>query len=241
LGIEACYPRVFKKSLQKMFWPPEYDALLGTESDQKIADRLGLTHTQVSTRRRKLGIPPKCPIPEYDWDNFDHLLGTNSDAKIAKQVGCTPDTTRRRRRKLHIEPYQEYRQTIIRNDAVIDLLAEPTREIGEISSSAAVCLRKELKIAHPQRISVWTPEVLARVGEEDDRILAKELGLKSCTVAAKRRKLGRLQRRVRRWTDEDWALLAEIPDDEQAAERLNRTRKSIVHARVVLRTKGDGG
>jgi DNA-binding Xre family transcriptional regulator len=42
-------------------WPPERDALLGQETDGKLAKRWGLKAATVGQRRRALGIPAKRP------------------------------------------------------------------------------------------------------------------------------------------------------------------------------------
>jgi hypothetical protein len=49
-------------------WQPHEDALLGTESDRKIAQKLGRTSVSVNNRRIKLGIQSSRQKPPSDED-----------------------------------------------------------------------------------------------------------------------------------------------------------------------------
>jgi hypothetical protein len=137
-------------------WTPKRDALLGKASDAVIARRLGVTHSRVRGRRCRLGIPPACPIPRYDWTGIDPLLGREADAPLAARLGVNEDTVRRRRLKLKIPPYQPERRTIRRDRALLRLLAQPTAEIAEVSSSAVALLRQELEVPPPPRRTCWS-------------------------------------------------------------------------------------
>lgn len=180
------------------FWTPERDALLGTAADPVIARRLGVSAGRVYGRRRKLGIAPAYVVPRYDWTEIDPLLGTEFDREVAARFGMHPKTVHRRRLKLKIPACRPERLTIRRDDALRRLLRRPGSEIDELPRSTVAELRKELGIKAPPPRNRWTPEVLERLGEEDDAVIAEELGVSVKTVALKRRSLGRLKRTRRR-------------------------------------------
>jgi len=235
LEIGPSQPQVRRQRASSPFWTAERDALLGTESDQKIADRLGLRRHQVSYRRNSLEIAPATPRKRIDWTGIDPLLGQQADQSIVEQFGINHESVRRRRSKLKIASFQAPRRTIVRTSAVRALLSNPTQEINEVSSSAVCILRQELKVAPPPRVSVWTPELLARLGNEPDEEIAADTGLSRHTVRLKRCQLQRWNREPRRrWSKEDEVLLLTIPDDHEAAKRLDRTVKAIKHKRLLL-------
>lgn len=236
LGIPACFPSQSSGGRREdPFWTPQRDALLGTASDAVIARRLRVPHHRVRVRRCKLGIPPACPVPRYDWTDIDRLLGREADAAIAARFGMHEDTVRRRRLKLKISPCRPERRKIRRNRVLRRLLERPTAEITAVSSSAAVELRQELGVSPPPRRSRWTPSALRRLGKDDDEAIARDLGLSVHTVRQKRCSLGIRKRVARPWTEEERALLATINDDEEAARRLGRTVRAIQHLRARTR------
>ena len=82
----------------------KWDKLLGTDTDQAIADLIGCYVKTVKLRRLSLGIPV-CRKRSIDWNYWDSFLGTMTDAKLAKKIGCSKFTVMRRRNYLKIERY----------------------------------------------------------------------------------------------------------------------------------------
>lgn len=56
-------------SRQYAVWTPEMIDLLGTDDDQTIAHKLGLTRAAVQYKRRRMRIEAKYPRPQYMTDN----------------------------------------------------------------------------------------------------------------------------------------------------------------------------
>ncbi len=80
-------------------WTDEENALLGTDSDAKIAKILGLKLHEVFDQRRRLGIPR----PVRHWTEAEcKLLGTASDVEIARQTGRTEHSVRHKRDELGV-------------------------------------------------------------------------------------------------------------------------------------------
>jgi transcriptional regulator with XRE-family HTH domain len=180
------------------FWMPERDALLGTESDAAIGRRLGISTGRVRRRRLHLGIPPAHVVARYDWTEVDPLLGRRYDREIAARFGMHEKAVRRRRLKLKIAAHRPERLPIRRDADLRRVLAKPAAEIGELPRSTLSELRKQLGVRPPPPRTGWTSEILERLGQEEDEVIAEELGLSVMTVTLKRRALGRLKRRGRR-------------------------------------------
>ncbi len=70
---------------------------LGTEPDQRIADRLGVDRRLVGKARQKLGIPSVGTFPREtkasDWKMVG--LGTETDRTVAKRLGVSNHTVRK--------------------------------------------------------------------------------------------------------------------------------------------------
>jgi hypothetical protein len=236
LGIEAAHPAQSRKRGANPFWTPEFEALLGTESDQKIADHLGVPHGWVASRRRALEIPPANPRKYIDWRKIDPLLGTASDAALASRFGVDEDSVRRRRLNLKIPPFRKERRTLVRTRKLRDLVRKPTQHIEEVSASAVASLRQELGVPSPPRVSRWTPELLERLWSEPDEVVAEEQGISVDAVRRIRTKHGIRVRPVRpRWTQEEKKRLTEIDSDRDAALQLGRSVKAVRHMRSRLK------
>ncbi len=230
LDIEACFPPR-SRPREDPFWTPAREALLGTASDAAIGRRLHLPYHRVAHRRRKLGIPAFRPRPHHPWARVDPFLGRAPDAAIAARFGMHEETVRRRRLKLRVPPSQPERRTLRRDAALARLLRRPTVEITEISDTEVAVLRQELGVPPPPRRSRWTPQLVRRLGREPDETIARELGISAHSVRLKRCAMGLRRRPWRPWSEAERALLAEIPDDREAARRLGRTAKAVRHMR----------
>lgn len=241
LGIEPARRRTGRSRRAPSFWTPEREALLGTDSDQNIADRLGIPQHRAAYRRRCLGIPAFRPRHRIDWKPIDPYLGKYPDQQIADRFGLFPPSVYRRRIKLGIPPHHPARRTVVRDDRLRELVRKPNAEITEISKGTVAKARKELNVPTPPRPTPWTPEVLARLGKEPDETLAEELGLKTDTVRHKRYEMRRwLRKPRRRWTERELELLRRTPDDREVAQKLGRSLKAVRHMRAKVRDRGSG-
>ncbi len=246
LGIEAAFADRARRPAPREdpFWTLARQALLGTASDATIARRLHITHRRVRHRRERLGIPAAKPRPRHDWPKVDPLLGKSPDAAVAARCGMHEETVRRRRRKLRLPAFQAERRAVRRDGALARLLRRPTAEITEmtdLSSSAVQILRQQLGVRPPPRRSRWTPRLVRRLGREPDEAIARELGISITAVRFKRYRLGIKLRPWRAWTAEDDAVLAETRDNREAARRLGRTVKAVIHRRANLAGAARGG
>jgi hypothetical protein len=238
LEIESHQPAVARTPQRSSFWTAEREALLGTDSDQKIADRLGVAIHVVQHRRKSLGIPAANPRKYIDWKPIDPLLGKEADAALAERFGISPDSVRLRRLKLGIAPARGERRTLVRNSSLKRLLGKPTQEITEISASEVHILRHELGVPYPPRRTRWTEENLARLGREPDQAIASDFGISVASVRQMRYKHGIQIRNPRPpWTVEEIRILELHPDNEVARRLLKRSAKAIRHKRAELRRR----
>lgn len=83
-------------------WTDEEVALLGTDHDAAIAERLGVVRHVVENKRRRLGIPG---IVERWTVEEVAMLGTAKDREIAVRIGRTAAAVRRKREALGIPPF----------------------------------------------------------------------------------------------------------------------------------------
>lgn len=167
---------------------------------------------------------------------LQELLGKIPDTVLAKRYGVGEDTIYRQRRRLGVPPARPRPAKVIRSRALRPLLSLTPREAAQetgVGKSTLSRLRGELKVPVPPRRSAWSPRALARLGKVPDEVLAAELGLKRSTVQVKRLEMGIRKRTVHRWTKEEDRLVRRLSAD-QAAQRLGRTRKAVVHRRARL-------
>ena len=91
-------------------WRKDKIALLGRDSDRKIAERLGTTTGVVARQRGRLGIPSFYPQRRISWTKkMTALLGKVTDWKIATKYRMRRGSVARQRRKLGIPPCVETR------------------------------------------------------------------------------------------------------------------------------------
>jgi len=90
-------------------WKPEWDALLGSEPDRKLAMRLGVNRQLVFSRPKLLGIAGTRPNPAHKARNWkaseDALLGTSPDREVAERLGCGLMAVYFRRQKLGVPAF----------------------------------------------------------------------------------------------------------------------------------------
>lgn len=94
-------------------WTPEMDALLGTDTDKRIAAALGLHTMTVWARRKRLAIEARGSsyggAPEVMA-----RLGKVPDGVLAREAGVIGKTIGDLRRRLGIPPWSVHREVTIR-------------------------------------------------------------------------------------------------------------------------------
>jgi len=101
---------------------PAHDQLIGTDSDQAIADRLGVTRSTVAARRVQLGVA--AARARRIWTSQeDALLGRDTDASIAHKLGRSHASVTQRRIALGVPPVSLEQRRALRMRTRADVLA----------------------------------------------------------------------------------------------------------------------
>ena len=135
-------------------WTKRKNALLGTDSDRKIAERLGTITGVVALQRTRLGIPSFYHYRRISWTKeMVALLGTTTDWEIAKKYRMTRESVARERRKRGIPPCIDTRP-VIRTPKLRPLLSLPIRTVShryKMTSETVAKLRRELGVPPLER------------------------------------------------------------------------------------------
>jgi hypothetical protein len=86
-------------------WAAEHLALLGTDHDKVIAQRIGRTRSAVKAKRQHLGIAVYSGWPGHGpaWTAEEIArLGTDTDAAVARVIGRTTNAVAQKRMKLEV-------------------------------------------------------------------------------------------------------------------------------------------
>ncbi|HWM94150.1 MAG TPA: hypothetical protein VN493_25560 [Thermoanaerobaculia bacterium] len=230
LGIPSFRPKR-RPNPQAHEWTPRELALLGKRSDAEVAEKLGISKGTVAKKRTQLWIPASRLRRVYEWtEELLALLGKVSDRELARVSGFSVNSVRRKRSALGIRPGGRY-GAVVPTPALVELLHEKSIDVKRrtgLSPTTIRLLRKKLGIERPRR---WTPELVARLGREPDRKIARELGIADSVVNKKRRRHGIPPFLAkRRWTPEELALVGTAPDAE-IARKLGRTPQAVAYAR----------
>jgi hypothetical protein len=89
----------------KSFWTPERIKLLGTDTDEAVAERLKCSKSAIYTQWNRLGIPavPAVSKRASIWKpEILAVLGSESDSCVAKRFGISVISVSRKRRELGI-------------------------------------------------------------------------------------------------------------------------------------------
>jgi hypothetical protein len=106
LRIAAYGESFVRRSLHAFRWTKQQIALLGKESDIKVARRLGISAPAVWRMRVQLDIGALTPKQHIDWTKArSALLGKLSDKVLAKRWGVKAETIARKRTELGIAPF----------------------------------------------------------------------------------------------------------------------------------------
>jgi len=162
-------------------WNTDFDHLLGIESDQAIADRLGVAWSTVHRRRSQLGIPAAQPKPDSWTPEEDALLGTDDDSRVAERLGRSTSAVFQRRTALGVPARLPRRPWTAEEDAVLGLYpdAQVARMLGK--SLATVAQRR-----HRLAIKRHTPGISGarEMTPADLRAWQSDLGLTNVAAAA---------------------------------------------------------
>ena len=144
---EQRHPRAF-------VWAKSKIALLGKDSDRKIADRLGTTLGVVALKRRRLGIPSFYTQRRISWTkDMAALLGKVTDWKIARKYKIGRASVARERRKRAIPPCVDTRP-VMRTPELRPVLSLPIRVIArryKLSYVTIAKLRRDLGVPPLER------------------------------------------------------------------------------------------
>jgi hypothetical protein len=203
------------------YWTEAEEKLLGTDTDFKIALKLGRTKKSVIHHRHILGIPPKpvdwqaigqrrrqmwaerkrkfgpCVVDPNDkpWTlDEDKLLGTEPDEVVARKLGRSRCAVEFRRQQMHIPLFGR-------------------------------------KVRH------WTPAEDELLGTQVDSAVAKQLQRSAIDVRWRRRALGIkpfADNGEKPWTDFELRLLG-TDTDKNVARRIGRERRTIATKRKRLK------
>ena len=173
-----------------------------------------------------------------EWREEDlTLLGTAPDTEVAERLEISEGSVRKKRKDLGIPASSDTRH-IARTAELVEALHLPNPQVCRrtgLHVERVRKLRKELagiKMRSPSERR-WTPEILARLGEDPDAAIAAVLGITAKTVAAKREGSGIPSPRLRRWTEEEKALVGTAPD-LVVARRVGRSEKAVAAKRQEL-------
>ena len=99
-------------TLERGGWTPDELALLGTDHDKVIAEKLGRTLSAVMSKRVQRKIPAFSGWPGSapGWtDDEVKLLGTDTDEAVAAKIGRTPSAVAQKRAALTIPTFRDRR------------------------------------------------------------------------------------------------------------------------------------
>ncbi len=81
-------------------WTEEQIALIGTDTDQAIAQTLGLPRYSITWKRYQLGIPSFIPAFQRWTEAEIRMLGTATDSEVARSLGKSAKAVRLKRQNL---------------------------------------------------------------------------------------------------------------------------------------------
>jgi len=133
-------------------WPPPAVALLGTDTDAKIAQKLGIHMKSVQAKRASLRIPRFDPKAHRWTDEMLGQLGKMTDQAFAEKFGLTKVIASKKRIKLGIA---SFKASVLDNarwsTKWLSLLGKiPDRELAEkMGYDAAMVGQKRRKMGIP--------------------------------------------------------------------------------------------
>lgn len=101
---ESVLAAELKAAMVADVWNADTLALLGTMTDQQLADQMGTTRGTVTNKRRRLGIEA-CGYGPFWTAETRGLLGKMTDTQLAKQIGISQAAVGYQRNKAGIPRY----------------------------------------------------------------------------------------------------------------------------------------
>jgi DNA-binding CsgD family transcriptional regulator len=194
LGIPPSQPP--RRKYAGFKWTRKALRLLGSMSDKKVAQRLGLSPAPVTRKRQALGIAPWGSPPRLvEWTaEMLGLLGTVRDSEFARRFGVSENSVLEKRQTLGIDPYSPRHPWTEMEVALLGTMPDPqvAQRVG-VSVPAVRTQRRSRGIAPlggRRERHIWTADEKARLGSVPDALLARELGLTREVVTARRLGLG---------------------------------------------------
>ena len=221
-------------------WTPEETALLGTRPDKELARLLDRTVISISLRRSRLKIP--CPNPSrHSWTDTERgLLGTMSDADVSLKLGLPELLVRghRERYKIPVFDRKLHAWTAADDKLLGKVRDEELAKRFGVTVSSIKHRRTRLRVFTPRKLRLpkrtqrpWTPEEIALLGKENDRVIAKRIGRWVHFVRWKREELGITTPFRKRWRPEEVVWLGKLPDAE-VAKRTGRSLEAVALRRL---------
>lgn len=185
-------------------WTPQNIGLLGTMTDQAVADKIGGKADAIREKRLALGIKafkPKAspvkgkPRPNFNWtEQAIALLGTKPDKQVAQELGLATTTVALKRRSLGIEGLKSRRPPIkipanLKRQLGKSSDAEIASKLG-VSTSAVSRYRRRLGIDPFMEHNQLPAEADKLLGKISDRQIGQRFGVSTNWVRERRIKLG---------------------------------------------------
>ncbi|GHA78394.1 hypothetical protein GCM10009007_19250 [Formosimonas limnophila] len=187
-------------------WTPDKLALLGTAPDKELANQWGFPAHKVSTRRKRLGIPAHHQkSPNTVWTSeMLAVLGTDADSVIAARLNLPHTVVHKKRAQLGIKAAHATAPAFKWTDETIALLGKHSdAAIGKQLGIHHACVGDKrrllgIKAYLPPHVkppkartrTIWTDDMLNKLGTDTDRALAKQFGIGTKVVCLKRHAQG---------------------------------------------------
>lgn len=221
--------------------PKRFIRYLGVWSDQKVAEKVGVSQSAVSNYRNKLGIKPLQNRSEFPQAAIA-LIGTMTDTDLANQLGVRVSTVQARRSKLGIARFKPSKPDVAFElpQEIIDQLGKvPDSQISHITGKTIIAIgqyRNRLGIQRYQRTGFVLPdEDHALLGVISDTDLAAKHNVSKGTIGRLRSKAGIASPRVLvSFPHEKSHLLGTMPD-AKLAETLGVSQSNV---NVIRNAKG---
>ena len=171
--------------------------LLGTMTDRKVAERLGLKIEAVRRKRTELGVPPFAlnTRPIERRPGLRRIL-TLSNAELYARYGLNPSSAPKLRREYGVTP-PGWRPDPWTPEVLRQLGKEPDRVIGKRigrSGQAVAARRKKLGIPARNPRHCWTAAEIALLGHRSDEEVGRQVGVTTGAAEQKRLQLIRERR-----------------------------------------------
>ncbi len=188
---------------KRIKWDDKMIALLGTDTDNAIAERLGVSHSAVRDKRMKLRIKAfghkMRPRKEYPQEMID-LLGTIPDEAVGLKFNLCNSRISSIRRGMGIPAFQHQNEDAHFSEETIKLLGTlPDIEIHKTTGIPVKAIRrKRKKLNIPsfrERIIVKLEEIKPLLSELSDDEIAEKYNVARSTISKYRNQLGDTSRK----------------------------------------------